>query len=168
MDRTGWEKSAEIVRLPSGKATQPVRAADRLPAAIAAPALPTQLSTAMLARRIELEVDCCDLFEAQLRERAPPLFDARVRRAYFAGRIPHAIHLPAEQVNRAALEPFAKAGYVLVYGTDALRLDGVRAACAIAELGIPVKLVSGGYAAWVAEGFPIERPPAFADRIPAI
>jgi rhodanese-related sulfurtransferase len=117
---------------------------------------------------MELEIDCCDLFQAQIRDQAPPILDARVRRAFFAGRIPGAAHLPAEQVSHAALAPFAGAAYVLVYGSDLTRLDGVRAAQAIAELGYPVKLLTGGYAAWLAEGFPVEQAPAFAERIAAI
>ncbi len=169
MERGVREWGSEIVRLPAvALARTEASASPALPCSIAVPALPAQLASALLGRRIEMEIDCCDLFQAQLRGQAPPVFDARVRRAFFAGRIPGAVHLPADQVSEAALAPFAEAAFVLVYGADSQRLDGVRTAHAIAELGVPVKLLSGGYAAWLAEGFPVEQPPAFVDRIAAI
>lgn len=161
----GTDGAAEIVRLPATATSLASVHRESLPRSIATPALPATAMSALLGRRMELEIDACDLFQAQLQGCAPPVLDARVRRAFFAGRIPGAVHLPADQVDHGAMAAFAGAPYVLVYGSDMLRLDGVRAAYAVAELGYPVKLLSGGYAAWAAEGFPVEQSPA---RIAAI
>jgi rhodanese-related sulfurtransferase len=134
----------------------------------ATPALPASIAALLLAHRIELEIDVCDLFDAQLRGNAPPLIDARVSRAFRAGHIPDAIHMPSASVPRTALLSLPAAPFVVVYGADAHRLDAVRTAQALAEQGIAVKLLSGGFAAWEEQGFPVEQPVAAQHRIAAL
>ena len=134
----------------------------------ALPALSASMAALLLAHRIELEIDVCDLFDAQLRGTAPPIVDARISRAYRAAHIPDAIHLPAGAVTRSLLLALPAAPYVAVYGSDALRLDAVRTAHAIADLGFPVKLLNGGFSAWEAQGFPVTRSVRCEGRIAAL
>lgn len=124
--------------------------ADRIHAA----PLPPRVTAALLAHRIEFEIDVCELFDAQLQGVCPPLVDARLPRAHQAGHIHGAINLPASEVSAATAAALPKAPWIAVYGSDALRLDAVRTAHALAELGYAVKLVNGGFAAWIAQGFP--------------
>ena len=132
------------------------------------PALPASLAALLLAHRIELEIDVCELFDAQLRGSAPPVIDARVGRAWRTGHIPGAVNLTPGDVTRAKLLALPAAPYLVVYGSDEHRLEAVRAAHAIADLGFAVKLLSGGFAAWAAQGFPVEQPACTEGRIAAL
>ena len=167
MDVVGQGMGTEVVDLGitrAGVARMGIHGSGR----IAMPALASELAAALLAHRIELEIDVCELFDAQLRGGAPPVVDARVARAFRSAHIPDAIHLPADAVSRGALLALPAAPYVVVYGSDELRLEAVRTAHAIADLGFAVKLLNGGFAAWVAQGFPIEPPAPSEERIAAL
>lgn len=134
-------------------AIRTVDLADRIDAA----PLPPRVMAALLAHRIEFEIDVCELFDAQLRGTCPPLIDARLPRAHKAGHIAGAINLSADMVSAESTAALPRAPFIAVYGSDALRLDAVRTAHALAELGYAVKLVNGGFAAWIAQGFPVEQ-----------
>ncbi|MBO9713451.1 rhodanese-like domain-containing protein [Sphingomonas sp.] len=168
MDVVGQGGEAEFVGLAGLPAELPRPERRSVGASPAVAALPAGIAALLLAHRIELEIDACELFDAQLREAAPPVIDARILRAWRAGHIPGSVHLTAEQVTRCALMALPAAPYVVVYGADATRLDAVRCAHAIAELGFPVKLLTGGIAAWVAQGFPLGMPARSEGRIAAL
>lgn len=119
--------------------------------------LPPRVMAALLAHRITFEIDVCELFDAQLRGMCPPLIDARLPRAHDAGHIAGATNLHASEVTADSAAALPEAPFIAVYGSDALRLDAVRTAHALAELGYSVKLVNGGFAAWIAQGFPVEQ-----------
>jgi rhodanese-related sulfurtransferase len=168
MDVVGQGGGADIVGLSVARVDVP-RMGIRGPAARpVVPALPASLAALLLAHRIELEIDVCDLFDAQLRGDAPPLIDARVTRAFRTGHIPEAIHMPPDSVSRGAVLALPPAPFIVVYGSDALRLDAVRTAHAIADMGFAVKILSGGYAAWAAQGFPVEQAVRSEGRIAAL
>lgn len=134
-------------------AIRTVDLADRIDAA----PLPPRVMAALLAHRIEFEIDVCELFDAQLRGNCPPLIDARLPRAHRTAHIAGAINLTADMVTEESAAELPRAPYIAVYGSDALRLDAVRTAHALAELGYAVKLVNGGFAAWIGQGFPVEQ-----------
>ena len=119
--------------------------------------LPPRVMAALLAHRITFEIDVCELFDAQLRGICPPLIDARLPRAHGTAHIAGAINLPAGEVTEESAAALPRAPFIAVYGSDAFRLDAVRTAHALAELGYSVKLVNGGFAAWIAQGFPVEQ-----------
>jgi rhodanese-related sulfurtransferase len=168
MDVVGQASGADIVGLSVARIDIPrVGIRSQAPKPVV-PALPASLAALLLAHRIELEIDVCDLFDAQLRENAPPLVDARVLRAWRSGHIPEAIHLPPEAVTRSAVLALPPGPFITVYGSDALRLDAVRTAHAIADMGFSVKILSGGFSAWVAQGFPVEQPLRTEGRIAAL
>lgn len=121
--------------------------------------LPPRVMAAILAHRIAFEIDVCDLFDAQLRGNCPPLVDARLPRAFRTAHIDGAISLHAAEVTEATAKALPRGPYIAVYGSDAHRLDAVRTAHRLTELGYKVKLVSGGFKAWLAEGFPVEVEP---------
>lgn len=122
---------------------------------IAAAPIPPQIMAALLAHRIESEIDVCELFDAQLRGMCPPLIDARLPRAHKEAHIPGAISLPPAMVTGDSAAALPPAPYIAVYGSDAQRMEAVRTAHALAALGYAVKLVNGGFAAWIAQGFPV-------------
>ena len=167
MDVVGQERTTEIVDFSAarmGVARMGIHGSGRL----AAPALAAELAALLLAHRIEMEIDVCELFDAQLRGSAPPVLDARVSRAYRAGHIPEAIHMPADSVSRAALLALPPSPCIIVYGSDALRLEAVRTAQAVAEMGFAVKLLNGGFSAWVEQGFPTDLPAPSDSRMAAL
>lgn len=150
--------SAEFVeRMPEGRLD-----------GIDAPALPPRVMAALMAHRLEFEIDVCDLFDAQLRGKSPPLIDARIGRAYRTAHIAGAVNMDADSVSRAALQALPRAPYIAVYGSDSQRLDAVRVSHAIAELGFAVKIVNGGFAAWTEQGFPVAQTSAPTHRIAAL
>lgn len=168
MDVIGERAGAEIVGWSEPRAAVPRIASRSLDGRRIVPALPASVAAMLLAHRIELELDVCDLFDLQLRGEAPPVIDARVHRSFRAGHIPGAIHLPAEDVTRGALLALPAAPFIVIYGADAMRLDGVRTAQAAAELGFSVKLLTGGFAAWQEQGFPVDLPGRTEGRMAAL
>lgn len=165
------ERFEQQVAEAAGLGTAPLEAFDRAdgrPETIDTPALPPRVMAALMAHRLEFEIDVCDLFDAQLRGKAPPLIDARIARAFRTAHIAGAVHMDADNVSGAALQLLPAAPYIAVYGSDAQRLDAVRVSHAIAELGFAVKIVNGGFAAWTEQGFPVAQASASTHRIAAL
>lgn len=112
---------------------------------------------AMLRPRLSIEIDVAELFAAMAVGDGPPLVDARSTLAYAQGRIGDAVRL-TESTVADIVESSRHASPVIVYGSGHHRLDALRGALLLAEAGAEVRLLAGGFPAWVAEGFPVARP----------
>jgi rhodanese-related sulfurtransferase len=120
-----------------------------------------ELAAAHFRAKLCFETDVSDV-HADLEAGAPGLvvLDTRNQLAWDAGHVPGAVHLPtAEIVVRAAeLVPAGVTAVVYCWGPGCN--GSTRAALELAQLGIPVKEMLGGYEYWVREGLPVET----ADR----
>lgn len=121
--------------------------------AAAAPAALRHFETALT-----FETDCWDVHEALSNgETDFVLLDVRGRAAYAAGHVPGAVSLPHATIDAAALDPYPRQTTFVVYCAGPHCNGAHRAAIRIARLGRPVKMMIGGVAGWLDEGFPLEK-----------
>ncbi len=81
--------------------------------------------------------------------------DARDAAAYTRAHLPHAINIPAEEIETRLAELHMLQGQPVLYCRSGDKTKGV--AERLAEQGMPVAFLEGGILAWEAEGLPIER-----------
>jgi len=81
--------------------------------------------------------------------------DARDAAAYTRAHLPHAINIPAEEIETRLAELHMLQGQPVLYCRSGDKTKGV--AERLAEQGLPVAFLEGGILAWEAEGLPIER-----------
>lgn len=116
---------------------------------------------------LSFEIHCVAVWSALHQDTCPPLLDIRRPQAFRLGRLPGAVNLPLATFATAGLQVPTDRG-VIVYGAGRDRLDAAEAALALARAGVAVRIMSGGYEAWKAEGFEIEGEPARASLLASI
>jgi rhodanese-related sulfurtransferase len=85
------------------------------------------------------------------------VLDCRSAEAHAAARLPGAIALPWATIDAAAVAALPPAHVYVTYCWGQACNAGARGAARLAALGLPVKELLGGIAAWEAEGAPLER-----------
>jgi thioredoxin 1/putative thioredoxin len=81
--------------------------------------------------------------------------DARDAAAYTRAHLPHAVNIPAEELESRLAELHMLQGQPVLYCRSGDKTKDV--AERLAEQGMPVAFLEGGILAWEAEGLPIER-----------
>lgn len=139
----------------SAPATAP-RTAPSLVAAI--PAAPPAEALAHFRARLSFETDCADVHEA-LASGAPDfvLAEARGPKSYAAGHVPGAISLPHREITAERMAAWPEDTLFVVYCAGPHCNGADWAAARLAALGRPVKVMIGGLAGWLDEGFTLER-----------
>jgi rhodanese-related sulfurtransferase len=109
---------------------------------------------AHFAAEFTFQTDCWDVHEA-MRSVQPGfvLLDARNPASFARGHIPGAINLPHAQITAARLSDYPDDALFVVYCAGPHCNGAARAALRLAELDRPVKLMMGGIAGWLDEGF---------------
>jgi rhodanese-related sulfurtransferase len=125
------------------------------------PAAPAD-AVAFLAARLAVQTDVADVaaaLDGLDQDDAGPgfvLVDSRGDRAWDAGRVPGAVHLPTARIPGHAARLLDPAVPVVTYcwgpGCD----GATRAALALARQGYRVKEMIGGFEYWVREGLPVQ------------
>ncbi|WP_437959278.1 thioredoxin [Sorangium sp. So ce119] len=82
--------------------------------------------------------------------------DTREANAYGRAHIPGAVHLPLEEIEGRLAELHMLPGAPVLYCRSGDRSKEM--ASKLAEEGVPVAFLEGGFLAWEAEALPIERP----------
>lgn len=82
--------------------------------------------------------------------------DTREPAAYGRARIPSAVNIPLEEIEGRLAELHMMAGAPVLYCRSGDRTKEM--AQKLAESGVPVAFLEGGFLAWEAESLPIERP----------
>ncbi|MDR6292261.1 MULTISPECIES: rhodanese-like domain-containing protein [Inquilinus] len=129
------------------------------PSVVAAiPAAPSDVALAHFRARLGFETDCSDV-HAALASGAPDfvLAEARGPNAYAAGRIAGAINLPHREITAERMAEWPADTLFVVYCAGPHCNGADRAAIKLAELGRPVKVMIGGLAGWLDEGFTLEQ-----------
>jgi rhodanese-related sulfurtransferase len=127
-------------------------AVTQIPAADAAAAL------SHFAAAFTFETDCWDVHEAM--SSGDPgfvLLDVRSPTLYAQGHAPGAINLPHAKIIESKLGEYPQSTLFVVYCAGPHCNGAARAAMRLAKLGRPVKLMTGGVAGWIDEGFELAR-----------
>lgn len=82
--------------------------------------------------------------------------DTRDAQSYSHARIPEAVNMPLEEVEARLAELHMLSGTPILYCRSGDKTKDL--AAKLAEMGVPVGFLEGGFLAWEAESLPIEGP----------
>jgi rhodanese-related sulfurtransferase len=123
--------------------------------------LPPAADSASALRHFEaslsFETDCWDVHDAL--SRAPAdfvLIDVRAPEAFARGHVPAAVNIPHAKIIAARMACYPPRTLFVVYCAGPHCNGAQRGALRLARLGLPVKIMIGGFAGWLDEGFAIE------------
>jgi rhodanese-related sulfurtransferase len=106
---------------------------------------------------LTFETDCWDVQDALSRGADFVLVDVRSPEHYARGHVPGAINIPHGKIIESRLAEFAADTMFVVYCAGPHCNGGHKGAIRLARLGRPVKLMIGGIAGWLDEGFELAR-----------
>ena len=127
-------------------------------AVTAAPAAPSADALAHFEGSFRFETDCWDVHEAL--DSADPgfvLLDVRGPQLFAAGHIPGAVHLPHGKIIASKMASWPEDTLFVTYCAGPHCNGAARGAVRLAQLGRPVKIMTGGITGWIDEGFELER-----------
>lgn len=120
-------------------------------------AIPAAASAAALAHfevSFAYETDCWDVHAALAGGQQDfVLLDVRGTEKYAAGHVPGALDLTHRKIIASKLAEFPAQTLFVVYCAGPHCNGAARAAVRLAQLGRPVKLMTGGITGWLDEGF---------------
>ncbi len=118
------------------------------------PAAASQVALAHFATEFTFETDCWDVHEA-MRSGHPGfvLLDVRSPTLFAKGHVEGAINIPHAKIIASRMAEFPAGTLFVVYCAGPHCNGAARAAVRLAQLGRPVKLMAGGIAGWIDEGF---------------
>ena len=124
-------------------------------------AIPAAESTAALAHfqaSLQFETDCSDVAGA-LSSGSPGfvLLDVRSPALYAQGHVPGAVNLPHGKIVVSKLLDYPSDTLFVTYCAGPHCNGATRGAIRLAQLGRPVKVMSGGITGWLDEGFELAR-----------
>ena len=129
-------------------------------------AIPAAASAAALAHfeaSFAYETDCWDVHDALSGgEQDFVLLDVRGTEKYAAGHVPGALDLAHRKIIGSRLAEFPAGTLFVVYCAGPHCNGAARAAVRLAQLGRPVKLMTGGVTGWLDEGFTLRKTVALA------
>lgn len=122
-----------------------------IPAAGAAEAL------AHFEAKFTFETDCWDVYESmKSTDRKFVLLDVRSPALYAKGHVPGAINLPHGKIIQSRMGEWPDNTMFVVYCAGPHCNGADRGAARLARLNKPVKIMIGGIAGWLDEGFALE------------
>nr|WP_315258036.1 rhodanese-like domain-containing protein [uncultured Duganella sp.] len=120
-------------------------------------AIPAADSTAALAHfeaSFRYETDCWDVHDAiSSGQQDFVLLDVRGTEKYATGHVPGALDLAHRKIIGSKIAEFPDGTLFVVYCAGPHCNGAARAAVRLAQLGRPVKLMTGGITGWLDEGF---------------
>lgn len=123
-------------------------------AVTAIPAADSPLALTHFREQFAFETDCWDTHDAMQSPRPGfVLLDVRNPDLYARGHLPGAVSLPHRKIIASRVAQWPQDTLFVVYCAGPHCNGAARAAVRLAELGRPVKLMAGGVAGWMDEGF---------------
>jgi rhodanese-related sulfurtransferase len=103
---------------------------------------------------LRFETDCWDVHES-LKSHAPDfiLVDVRGPSSFAKGHVQGAINIPHGKMTASKMSDYPKEKTFVVYCAGPHCNGANKAAVRLARLGLPVKMMIGGVAGWIDEGF---------------
>ncbi len=125
-----------------------------MPSAVSAvPAAPSELAREHFAASFAFETDCWDVHDAMSRGADFVLLDVRSPAMFASGHVPGAVSLPHGKIVRSKLLEWPEETLFVTYCAGPHCNGAARGALRLAELGRPVKIMTGGITGWIDEGF---------------
>jgi rhodanese-related sulfurtransferase len=123
----------------------------------AVPAAPQELAVRHFEAQFTFETDCWDTHEA-LSSDDPGfvLLDVRSPALFEKGHVAGAINLPHGKIIASKMATYAPGTHFVTYCNGPHCNGAARGALRLARLGYPVKIMAGGIAGWLDEGFTLE------------
>jgi rhodanese-related sulfurtransferase len=120
------------------------------------PAARPDIAVAHFEQEFSFETDCWDTHEA-LTSGAPGfvLLDVRGPAMFEKGHVPGAINLPHGKIVASKMSAYPQGTLFVTYCAGPHCNGAARGALRLARLGYSVKIMAGGIAGWVDEGFPL-------------
>ena len=129
-----------------------------MPSAVAAiPAAPSAEAEAHFGASFAFETDCWDVHEAMKAGPDFVLLDVRGPDSFARGHVAGAVHLPHGKITASRMEQWPLGTLFVVYCAGPHCNGAARAALRLARLERPVKIMAGGIAGWLDEGFALAR-----------
>jgi rhodanese-related sulfurtransferase len=122
-------------------------------AVTAIPAAPSDIAKDHFAAGFTFETDCWDVHEALSNGADFVLLDVRSPALFAKGHVPGAVHLPHGKITRTKMGAWADGTVFVTYCAGPHCNGAARGALRLAELGLPVKIMTGGITGWLDEGF---------------
>lgn len=122
-------------------------------AVTAIPAAPSKAARQHFAAQFAFETDCWDVHEALDRGADFVLLDVRSPALFARGHVPGAINLPHGKIIGSKMARWSEDTLFVTYCAGPHCNGAARAALRLAELGRPVKIMTGGITGWIDEGF---------------
>lgn len=116
---------------------------------------PSEQALAHFESSLRFETDCADVHDALVVKGQGDfvLLDVRSPSLYAAGHVPGAINLPHGKIIASKLAQYAPETIFVTYCAGPHCNGATRGAIRLAKLGRPVKVMIGGIAGWLDEGF---------------
>jgi rhodanese-related sulfurtransferase len=106
---------------------------------------------------LAFETDCWDVHHSLTNgEHDFVLLDVRGTEKYAAGHVPGAIDLAHRKIIGSKMAQYPEGTVFVTYCAGPHCNGAARAAIRLARLGLPVKIMAGGIAGWLDEGFALE------------
>lgn len=122
------------------------------------PAAPAAEALAHFEAEFTFETDCWDVHHAIAGgQKDFVLLDVRSHEAHARGHAPTALSLPHGKITATRMAEYPPETLFVVYCAGPHCNGAARAAVQLARLGRPVKLMVGGVAGWLDEGFELAR-----------
>jgi rhodanese-related sulfurtransferase len=122
----------------------------------AVPAAPSALAREHFAAELTFETDCWDVHEALAKGADFVLLDVRSPAMFAQGHVPGAVSLPHGKIIESKMAAWPRETLFVTYCGGPHCNGAARGALRLAELGRPVKIMAGGVAGWLDEGFELK------------
>jgi rhodanese-related sulfurtransferase len=132
-----------------------------LNAVTAVPAADSAAALAHFQASLQFETDCSDV-QAAFASGEPGfvLLDVRSPALFAQGHVPGALNLPHGKIVASKLAAYPSDTLFVTYCAGPHCNGATRGAIRLAQLGRPVKLMTGGVTGWLDEGFALVKPAA--------
>jgi rhodanese-related sulfurtransferase len=120
------------------------------------PPAPSAAAQAHFAAAFAFETDCWDVHDALAKGADFVLLDVRSPALYAKGHVPGAINLPHGKIIASKMTEWPEGTVFVTYCAGPHCNGAARGALRLAELSRPVKIMAGGVAGWLDEGFALQ------------
>lgn len=117
---------------------------------------PSDLAKEHFAAEFTFETDCWDVHDALSKGADFVLLDVRSPTLFAQGHVKGAINLPVGKIVASKMSQWRDETIFVTYCAGPHCNGAARGALRLAELGRPVKIMTGGVTGWLDEGFTLQ------------